>query len=179
MKKSHRRLRKCWAPHRSIIMAWKALKQRLSMNDKLREIRIQISENEARCPLCWQCPETNAQLLFECPFSSYIWSTLIRWLNVDGALHNNPGINFLHFGELVGKKKRHIKVVSTIWVGVVDCIWQTRNLLILKNIESDVQKLVVELKLKIKSWLAIHLPKAKECDCVDWLGDVRKIIVNE
>lgn len=126
--------------------------------------------------LCKLQPESNIHLLFECPASSTLWSSMLSWLGVNGVMHNDPGINFLQFGELLGKDKPLTKAASAIWVGTVCSIWQARNSLIFQQKEPDFQKLAEELKLKIKSWLEIYLLKVKECSYVEWLGEARKFL---
>lgn len=176
-KKVYGRLWKCWAPRRMTVIAWKILKQRIATRDNLNRRGLLSMEDDVSCPFCKQAPESSMHILFECSSSAALWSEILSWMEVAGAFHNHPYINFLHFGELWGKEKKNIKMMATIWVGIVCRIWQARNDLIFNNLEPDFQKVAVELKLNIKSWCAIHLPKVKECNVVEWLGDIRKSFV--
>ncbi|XP_020254117.1 uncharacterized protein LOC109831192 [Asparagus officinalis] len=109
-------------PKHSFI-SWLAIQNRLLTQDRLLKRGI-ISSNQ--CCLCTgQISESRDHLFFECTFSSYIWNSIMDWMNFKKKSCNwNQVWNW--FSSMRGKslqvKLRRLVLTTTIY-----CIWRERN----------------------------------------------------
>ena len=70
---------KHWAPPKCKIFAWLVLQNRVWTADRLER---RGWPNCGLCKLCNQEQETAAHLLFQCRFTTRIWSSLKSWLGL-------------------------------------------------------------------------------------------------
>ncbi|XP_020250863.1 uncharacterized protein LOC109828245 [Asparagus officinalis] len=109
-------------PKHSFI-SWLAIQNRLLTQDRLLKRGI-ISSNQ--CCLCsGQITESRDHLFFECTFSSYIWNSIMDWMNFKKKSCNwNQVWNW--FSSMRGKSLQ-VKLRRLVLTASIYCIWRERN----------------------------------------------------
>ncbi|XP_070043239.1 uncharacterized protein [Nicotiana tomentosiformis] len=108
--------------HKFII--WLALLGRLATVDRLHKWGIHVQTD---CVLCTTRAEKNLQhLFFQCPYSSQIWSALLRWLGENRRISNSE-----EKIDWISKKMRNnrprAEIMKFLCAAIVYHVWNERN----------------------------------------------------
>lgn len=76
------------APLKAAATAWSALWDRLPTKENLKRRNILRANEEIMCTCCGEVEETNNHFFLVCNFTHSIWSTILRWLNVQWVPYN-------------------------------------------------------------------------------------------
>ncbi|KAL0350116.1 UNVERIFIED_CONTAM: hypothetical protein Sradi_4160800 [Sesamum radiatum] len=68
---------KAFIPPKYSFILWLGLRGRLSTRD-----RLMFLQEDSSCSLCINTQETAEHLLFECPFSNFVWTNIRQWLGI-------------------------------------------------------------------------------------------------
>ena len=105
---------KSWAPPKYKIFTWLILQNRIWTADRLTR---RGWPNCGRCKLCNQVQETSPHLLFQCRFTTRIWSLLKTWLGLhDIAPRNWQALHTIKdwWTTVIHKKGLHGKAMATL-----------------------------------------------------------------
>ncbi|KAH1228052.1 hypothetical protein GmHk_10G028135 [Glycine max] len=89
-------------PAKSLVFAWRLIRDRLPTRMNLR--RRQVVINEVQCPFCGDVEEEVAHLFFNCKKILPIWWESLSWIGLATALPQNPRDHYLqHMAALQGE----------------------------------------------------------------------------
>ena len=160
---------KVWAPPRCNFFAWLVLQNRIWTSDRL--IR-RGWPNCGVCPLCKQCQESAAHLLFQCRFTLWVWNDIIPWL----GMHH---VNMATWATRVSVRdwwtsNIHIRVgspkaLASLMMLISWEIWTERNHRVFRNMAVPSMVLISKIKEEVSLWAlaghgarSINAPRANQ-----------------
>ncbi|GJR80695.1 RNA-directed DNA polymerase, eukaryota, reverse transcriptase zinc-binding domain protein [Tanacetum coccineum] len=117
---------------RHAFVTWLAIQKRLMTHDKILVWR---PNEDFKCALCSNCPDSHNHLFFSCEFSKEIWKELIGLLNVE--LSSEWDQIIMEMKGLPLNKNIWSIVRRLVCNAAVYYIWQERNNRIFKNEKRD------------------------------------------
>ncbi|KAL5190599.1 Transposon TX1 uncharacterized protein [Glycine soja] len=129
-------------PSKSLVFAWRLIRDRLPtrMNHRRRQVVI----NEVQCPLCGDVEEEAAHLFFSCKKILPIWWESLSWVGVAIVLPQNPRDHYL------GKQLTRWR---SWWIGMTWTTWKHKNRIIFQNDMFDGSKLLDDALLVLWTWI--------------------------
>lgn len=100
-----------------VVILWLAMKQKLSMKDKLHRIGI---INSATCVLCGSHDEDINCLFFQCNFSSYIWKEILERFELDYG--GQPWMRYIEINAREWKRNKLKHVMGKLRLGATTYI---------------------------------------------------------
>ncbi|XP_019256330.1 PREDICTED: uncharacterized protein LOC109234721 [Nicotiana attenuata] len=103
---------------------WLVLLGRLATVDRLQKwgIHVQID-----CVLCTTGAEENLQhLFFQCPYSSQIWSALLRWLEENRRI-SNWGEEIDWISRKMRNNSPRVEIMKFLCAATIYHVWSERN----------------------------------------------------
>lgn len=135
------------APKRVELIVWFLAMGKLKTGDILARANI-ITQEQATCPMCGVCQETNNHLFFKCKVPWQIWTLCFQWWGIQTVIHEQAVINILSWGSLVkGKFKRAIW--NSMFFSVIWTIWFTRNKVVFDAKQLNVEEIMYNIKQRV------------------------------
>ena len=138
------------ATPKALITAWKILLDRLPTSNNL--IKRGMMGISPVCMLCKATEESSHHLFLECIYAQRVWYLCYRWFGILFVQHNDIKHHFENF-HLVFLSSNQNKVWKGMWVTIVRCIWEQRNLVVFKQGVSDAEEIFHSAQLS--SWLRL------------------------
>ena len=141
-----------WATPRCKFFAWLVLQNRIWTSDRL--IR-RGWPNCGLCPLCKQCQESAAHLLFQCRFTIRIWNHILTWLgmhHISTAIwQTRTSVKDWWNGNLqirLGSPK----VLASLMMLISWEIWTERNARVFRDTIIPSMVLICKIKEEVSLW---------------------------
>ncbi|XP_068466484.1 uncharacterized protein [Phaseolus vulgaris] len=149
----------------AVVTAWRVLLDKLPTRVNLNRRGVQLSSME--CPLCQQEEESAQHLFMECCHAQRVWSMCFRWLDISFVQQNDLRSHFLSF-HMFQVSNNQTLIWNGVWVAVVRCIWDQRNLIIFKQGVVDAEDIFQKVQLKTWMWMK-HKMQSFNHSFVEWV----------
>jgi len=133
---------------KTLFTAWRILLGRLSTFDNL--IRRGLIVTSSLCVLCNATEESSQHLFMECVYTQRVWSLGLRWIAILSVQHNIVHFESFQLPHFTAKQNQ---VWKGIWVTIVWCIWDQRNLDVFKQGVVDADEIFHSAQLL--AWLRL------------------------
>jgi hypothetical protein len=154
-------------PTKVNIFGWRLLLDKLPTREALHHRGIMSNSQELYCTFCFHQVEDAAHLFFLCPFASYIWEAIFKWIGKSINPTQVGRNHFNSFGALI--KSRHSKRVRhLIWLATTWCIWRLRNKIVFNGGVPNVSQLVDEIKYYSWAWFRGRSGSKSFLSFYDW-----------
>ncbi|XP_057425981.1 uncharacterized protein LOC130719376 [Lotus japonicus] len=140
------------APSNALALAWRAILGRIPTRDNLRQRNVLTETSDLSCPFCLHSIESIPHLFFSCNLSWRVWMFMYNWCGVSSVLPQDYAANFMQFLQGYGNQ-RWRQGAWAIWIAAINVIWYSRNALVFKDEEVNIQKVLDLIQLKSWSWL--------------------------
>jgi len=130
-----------------LMTAWRVMRGR--MPSRLCLSRRGVLMNSMLCPLCQLEEESSQHIFLHCKYAQWVWSECFKWIGTSTVQHNDL-MHFLNFYLFQATKKQNL-VWKGVWVNVIRCIWDQRNLIVFQQGVVDADEIFQ--KVQLKSWL--------------------------
>jgi hypothetical protein len=152
---------KAWAPPKVKNHVWLALRNRLSMADRLHK---RGWYNCGLCPLCRQTKETNNHLFVYCRFTVRVWELLKDWLGLHG-IHPRKWSGMCiqdWWYYLVEGANPHRKGLASLVMLTVWEIWKERNARVFRHKLSPSFVIYDNIKCEARFWVLVGAKRLGE-----------------
>ncbi|XP_071694565.1 uncharacterized protein [Rutidosis leptorrhynchoides] len=160
---SHETLRNNLVPKKIEVFVWRALKKRLPTRVELNKRGINL--HSVRCPVCDDGLESVDHALFDCKFTSDVWSRVLKWWNFNPITSSSEllrGKSSLDMSPLGLKIWQAVEWICTY------SIWKNRNSLVFKGKSNIAPMIVNEIQVKSFEWISAR-NKDVSIDWLNWL----------
>ncbi|XP_057793295.1 uncharacterized protein LOC131009912 [Salvia miltiorrhiza] len=135
------------APQKTIVTAWRLLKNRLATCDNLEKRKVMLGDEEVKCKFCNSQKETIDHLFLLCPKTADLWDEIQKWLGFTTVRTNTARRHFESFAHLEsGKKNRRFLLM--VWVCSIWMVWRRRNECRFGNDVWDCKTILSEIKVR-------------------------------
>jgi len=149
----------------AVVTAWRVLMGKLPARVNLSRRGVLLESTV--CPLCQQEEKSCQHLFLECKHIQRVWSMCFQWLGISFVQHNDLKMHFQSFHLFQASNKQN-PIWKGVWVDVIRCIWDQRNLIIFQQGVVDAEE--VFQKVQLKSWLWMkHKVQSFNHSFVDWV----------
>ena len=143
---------KPWAPPKCKLFAWLVLQNRIWTADRLER---RGWDNCGRCKLCNRVQESAAHLLFQCSFSSRVWTVVKSWLGMHDIFPSDwrviPTVKDW-WEEVIHGVSQHGKALASLAMLVSWELWKERNARIYRNQSSTIKMVANKIKDETRLW---------------------------
>ena len=161
------------APPKVQFFCWLAWKNRVKTADFLQKIGVLQASSPALCAFCKTVAESNCHVLLHCHFSWRVWSAILNWWEVQGALPGSVEA-VLHWWEGVKLSKKEKLLWKVIPSAVFWSLWKLRNECIFQAAKPHLEDLCELVKIRVALWLNQSF-KAFNFTVQDFLSNLRQI----
>lgn len=138
-------------PSKIKLFGWRMFVSALPLRSSLLHRNVIQSMEEAACAFCQNDFEDLDHLFVGCDLARMVWKKVEIWLGVDHIVEESLMEHFDSFAKVfTGKKSKKIR--HLIWLASCWSIWLTRNNLIFKGEEPDLDSIVYHIKTMSWSW---------------------------
>jgi len=135
---------------KALVTAWRILLGRLPTYDNL--IRRGLVVTSSSCVFCNVSEESTQHIFLDCALAQSVWSLCFRWIGIFSVQHKDILVHFESF-QLPHFTVSQNQIWKGIWVAIVRCIWDQRNLIVLKQGVVDADEIVHLAQLA--AWLRL------------------------
>ncbi|XP_028201834.1 uncharacterized protein LOC114386020 [Glycine soja] len=158
-------------PSKSLVFAWRLIRDRLPTRMNLRRRKVVI--NEVQCPFCGDVEEEAAHLFFSCKKILPIWWESLSWVGVATVLPQNPRDHYLqHMADFTGGKQ------LTRWrswlIAMTWTTWKHRNRIIFQNDTFDGSKLLDDALIVLWTWIR-NMERDFGTHFNQWSSDLKEV----
>ncbi|CAL5340992.1 unnamed protein product [Camellia sinensis] len=161
------------APPKIQFFSWLAWKNRVKTADFLQKIGVLQASSPALCAFCKTKAESICHVLLHCHFSWRVWSAILNWWEVQGALPGSVEA-VLHWWEGVKLSKKEKLLWKVIPPAVFWSLWKLRNECIFQAAKPHLEDLCELVKIRVALWLNQSF-KAFNFTVQDFLSNLRQI----
>jgi len=102
--------------------------------------------------MCCGVNESMQHLFLDCTVVEHVWDRCLRWVRILSVQHRDLKCHFEKF-YLVHFNHKQNMVWKGMWVTVVRCIWEQRNLIIFKQGVVDEEEIFHLAQIKAWLWM--------------------------
>ena len=143
---------KPWAPPKCKLFSWLVLQNRIWTADRLEQ---RGWDNCGRCKLCNRVQESAAHLLFQCSFSSRVWTVVKSWLGMHDIFPSDwriiPTVKDW-WEEVIHGVSQHGKALASLAMLVSWELWKERNARVFRNQSSTMEMVANKIKDETRLW---------------------------
>ena len=113
-----------------IVTAWRVLLDRIPTRVSLS--RRGVMMESTLCAMCQLKEESCQHIFLECKYAQWVWTLCFKWIGIFCVQQNDLNMHFMSFYLSNASKKLNL-VWKGVWASVIRCIWDQRNLVVLKK----------------------------------------------
>ena len=144
--------------------AWRALLDRLPTKTCL--LRRGVVVTSLLCVMCCSENESAQHLFVECIVAQRIWDRCLRWVGILSAQHRDIQSHFEQFTLCCINYKQNL-LWKGVWVAVVSCIWEQRNLIVFQQGVADEEEIFPLAQIKVLLWMK-HRMRSFNYSLAEW-----------
>lgn len=162
-----------YMPPKVQFFTWSAWRNRVKTAVYLQRIGALNNFVSSLCVFCTADSETVNHVLISCPFAWKVWSAMLLWWHVVGALPKSvDGVLLWWEGQCVRSQER--KIWRGVPLVVLWSIWQHRNAIVFKASAPNLGELCEVIKVRIALWLKPRFSK-HHFSVQDFLVNLRQV----
>ena len=143
---------------------WRALLDRLPTKTCLLSRGVMVTSPV--CVMCCSENESVQHLFVACIVTQRIWDRSLRWVGILSVQHRDIQIHFEQFSLFHINYKQNL-IWKGVWVAVVRCIWEQRNLIVFQQGVVDEEEIFHLAHVKVWLWMK-HRIRSFNYSLAEW-----------
>ncbi|XP_058726814.1 uncharacterized protein LOC131598205 [Vicia villosa] len=139
-------------PLKVAVLVWRLFQNKIASKDNLVKRGV-LNQTQSDCPFRCAVTENASHIFFECSFPMQVWASVLRWLNIHTAMHNNAIENYHQFKGLCGMGRMQAEKFCVIWFACIWILWNGRNEKVFRDSSRSAEQMSEEIKIIIWKWL--------------------------